>query len=71
MAKWGEKQNLVTPMPKFWEKIGERREKWCDRYEIEKKEFQEWYCHKKKKKKIIAKIGRLIKEKKKTKLWQE
>ena len=26
---------------------------------------------KKKKKKIIAKIGRLIKEKKKTKLWQE
>ena len=49
--KWGEKQNLATPMPKFWEKVGEKREKWCDRYEREKKEFQEWYCQKKKKKK--------------------
>ena len=69
--KWGEKQNLATPMPKFWEKVGERREKWCDRCGREKKEFRQWYCKKKKKRNWIAEIGRLKEEKKKTELWQE
>ena len=28
LEKWG--QISAKPLPKFWEKVGERREKWCD-----------------------------------------
>ena len=27
LGKWGEKRISATPLPKFWEKVGERREK--------------------------------------------
>ena len=46
LGKWEEKQISTTPFPKFWEKIRERREKWCDGCEREKKNFgYETYCH--------------------------
>ena len=64
MAKWGEKRISAIPLTKFWEKVGERREKWCGR---EKKEFQQWYWQKKKKMNCdnwIAEIGGLKKGKK-------
>ena len=48
LAKWGEKRISVIPLTKFWEKVGERREKWCDGCGREKKEFRQWYCQKKK-----------------------
>ena len=40
LVKWGEKRILATPLSKFWEKVKEKREKWCNRCEREKKEFQ-------------------------------
>ena len=66
---WGEKRISATPLPKFWEKIGEIREIWCDRCRRENKEFQQWYCQKLKKKNLncgnwIAKIGGLKRKKK-------
>ena len=52
LGKWGEKRILATPSPKFWEKVGERREKWCDGCGREKKKFRQWCCQKKKR--IVA-----------------
>ena len=47
LVKWGEKQISAMVLPKFWEKVRERREKWCDdRCGREKKEFWQWYCQK-------------------------
>ena len=37
LENWGEKRILATPLPKFWEKVRERREKWCDGRGREKK----------------------------------
>ena len=69
LEKWG--QISAKPLPKFWEKVGERREKWCDGCGRERKEFRQWYCPN-----FfffwIAEIGGLKKKKKKkTELWQE
>ena len=65
MGKWEEKWISTTPLPKFWEKVGERREKWCDGCKREKKDFGNDIAKKKKKRKNcgnwIAKIGRLKK----------
>ena len=36
LEKWEEMQISVMPLPKFWEKVRERRETWCDR---KKKKF--------------------------------
>ena len=47
LGKWGEKRILTKSLSKFWEKVGERREKWCDECRKEKKEFRQWYCPKK------------------------
>ena len=44
LEKWG--QILAKPLPKFREKVGERREKWCDGCGRERKEFRQWYCPK-------------------------
>ena len=63
LVKWGEKRISATPMPKFWEKVGERREKWCDGCGREKMNFGNDIA----KKNWIAKIGRLKKEKEKNK----
>ena len=41
LGKWGEKWILATPLPKLWEKVGERREK--------KKNFGNGIAKKKKK----------------------
>ena len=38
LGKWGEKRISAMVLPKFWEKVWERREKWCDGWK-EKKEF--------------------------------
>ena len=46
LGKWGEKRTLTKPLSKFWEKVGKRREKWCDECRREKKEFRQWYCPK-------------------------
>ena len=46
LEKWGKKRILIKPLSKFWEKVGERREKWCDECKREKKEFRQWYCPK-------------------------
>ena len=54
LGKWGEKWISATPMPKFWEKGGERREKWCDGWGERKRNFGN----------DIAEIGRLKKKKK-------
>ena len=35
---WGDKQISAMVLPKFWEKVWERIEKWCDR-KREKNEF--------------------------------
>ena len=32
LEKWGEKRISAMVLLKFWEKVGERREKWCDGY---------------------------------------
>ena len=71
LAKWREKRISTTPLPKFWEKVGERIEKWCDGCGREIKEFLQWYCQKLKKKlkklicsNWIAKSGGLKKWKK-------
>ena len=40
LGKWGEKWILTKPLSKLWEKVGERREKWCDGCGREKKEFR-------------------------------
>ena len=63
LGKWGEKRISATPSPKFWEKVGEMRENWCER---EKKKFQQWCCQKKKMNcgNWIAEIGGLKKRKK-------
>ena len=37
LENWGEKRILATPLPKFWEKVRERREKWGDGRGREKK----------------------------------
>ena len=39
LAEWGEKQISIASLPKFWEKVRERREKWCDGCGREKNEF--------------------------------
>ena len=39
-------QISAKPSPKFWEKVGERREKWCNGCGRERKEFRQWYCPK-------------------------
>ena len=44
LGKWGKKQILIKPLSKFWEKVGESREKWCDKCRREKKEFRQSYC---------------------------
>ena len=54
MGKWGEKWISTTPLPKFWEKVGERREKWCDGCKREKKDFGNDIAKKKKKFWIVA-----------------
>ena len=59
LAKWGEKRISATPLPKFWEKVGERKEKWCDG------------CGRERKKNFGNDIAKKKKEKKKTELWQE
>lgn len=38
----GEIQISTISLLKFWEKVGEWREKWCDRREREKKKV--WWC---------------------------
>ena len=50
LAKCGEERILATPLSKFWEKVGERIEKWCDGCGREIKDFLQWYCQKLKKK---------------------
>ena len=56
LSKWGEKRISATLLPKFWEKVGERREKWCDRCGREKKDFGNDIAQKKKKKNWILAI---------------
>ena len=46
LEKWGEKRMSATPLSKFWEKVGERREKWYDGCGREIKQFWQWYCQK-------------------------
>ena len=48
LGKWGENRISATSLLKFWEKVRERKEKWCDGCEKEKKKFRQWYCPKKK-----------------------
>lgn len=43
LGKGGEKRISATPLPKFWEKVGEKRDKWCHGSGREKKEFRQWY----------------------------
>ena len=39
LEKWEEKRISATPLSKFWEKVGERREKWYDGCKREIKQF--------------------------------
>ena len=59
LVKWEEKRILVIPLSKFWEKVGKRKEKWCDG------------CGRERKKNFGNDIAKNKKEKKKTELWQE
>ena len=52
LGKWEEMRISVMPLSKFWEKVRERREAWCDREEIKN-------CGN-----VIAEIGRERREKK-------
>ena len=73
LVKWGEKRTLATPLLKFCEKVGKRRDKWCDGCE-RKKGISVMILPKKKKLNYgnwITEIGGLKKEKKKSDLWQE
>ena len=59
LVKWEEKRISVIPLPKFGEKVGKRREKWCDG------------CGRERKKNFDNDIVKKKKEKRKTELWQE
>ena len=58
MEKWREMRISAIPLSKFREKVGERRETWCDSREREKKKNCDY---------TIAKIRR---EKKNLQLWR-
>ena len=59
LVKWEEKRISVIPLPKFWENVGKKREKWCDG------------CGRERKKNFDNDIVKKKKEKRKTELWQE
>ena len=44
LGKWGEKRISAIPLSKFWEIVGEKRDKWCHKSGREKTEFGNGIC---------------------------